>query len=878
MLNKLKVRLLAIFRRTKAEAELDEELRYHLEQEIERHINGGMNSQDARRAALRGFGGFEQKKEECRDARRLGLVEDLLQDLHFGARMLSKNPGFTLIAVLTLALGIGANTAIFSVVYGVLLRPLPFSEPEQLVVVHQTGFRSGSSPGRPLPFSPPNWLDFRAQQTVFTGIGASSADNFVLTDNEPDRIPGASVSSGFFEALRVTPQMGRLFLPADETFGAPDVAILSAGIWKRRYGGKAEILGTSMLVNGKPHLVIGIVPEGVLIPGDSEIWVPLRFQPEELNERQSFYLDVIARLKPGVTMSQAQAEMEIIAARLGKLYPQTNESFSAGIISLHEKTVGTVGNLLLLLLGAAGFVLLIACANAANLLLARASTREREIALRAALGASRWRLLRQLMTENLLLSLLGGLLGVMLANWSISALRLMLPAALPRHEAILLDGRVLLFAAVIAIAAAIIFGVAPLMRSIRLDLQDALKENVRSSSGRPQRRLLHVFVVAEVALSLVLLTGAGLMLRTFFGLITTNPGFDTSNVLTADITLPRARYRQPEQRAVFADQVLQRLQALPGVQSVSITNQLPLTGAGALQGFNIEGRANSASGGRSGALFRAISPDYLQTLRIGLIRGRGIEAGDSATAPSVAVINNAMARLFWPNEDPIGKRISIARSGEPKFREVVGIVGDIRHRGLHIPPEPEMYVPYAQQPWEFFRLAIRTKGDPMQLSSGLRQAVWRVDREQPVMRVETLEKIAATSLSETTFYTTLLAIFAGLALVLASVGIYGVVSYAVERRTREIGVRITLGAQRRDVLTMVLNQGLRLALLGLALGLVAAWALTRFIKTLLYDVTATDPVVFVGVSLLLLLVAGIASWLPARRATKLDPMTVLRHE
>jgi len=812
---------------------------------------------------------------------QLRWEDEMIQDLRFGARMLLKHKGFTAMAVLTLALGIGANTAIFSVVYGVLLRPLPFSEPERLVVVSQTWSRGGSGPlskgqGKPFPFSPPNWLDFRAQQTVFADIGASGGANFVLTDNEPDRVPGANVSAGFFEALRVPPLAGRLFLPEDETFGAPDVVILSAGIWKRRYGGNADILGHTVMVNARPHVVIGIVPDGMRFPDDSEIWSPLRFQPEELKERQSFYLDVIARLKPGVSIEQARTEMEAIAARLGELHPQTNGSVSAGVMPLYEKTIGDAGKLLAPLLGAAAFVLLIACANIANLLLARGSAREREMALRAALGASRFRLLRQLMTENALLCLLGASLGVLLANWAVSAMRQMLPAALPRKDAILLDGRVLLFAAATAVVAAIIFGAAPLLQAVRRDLQDALKESAQSSPGRPQRRLLNAFVVAEVALSLVLLAGAGLMLRTLFGLITTNPGFDASNVLTADITLPRARYGQPQQRAAFCDQALQRLRPLPGVQSVSVTNLLPLAGGVTAHGFKIEGRAKSGLSGT--ANFRAISPDYFKTLRMGLLRGRGIEERDSAAAPGVVVINEAMARTFWPNEDPIGKRMNIARAGEPEWREVVGIAGDIRHRGLSVPPEPEMYVPYAQQPMQSFRLAVRTTGDPMQLASALRQAVWSVDREQPVMRVQTLEKIVATSHSETTFYATLLATFAGLALALASVGIYGALSYSVERRTREIGVRMALGAQRKDVLVLVVSQGFKLAFLGLALGLAAAWAMTRFIETLLYGVRPTDPVTFIGVSLLLLLVAGLASWLPARRATKLDPITVLRHE
>jgi putative ABC transport system permease protein len=763
----------------------------------------------------------------------------------------------------------------------VLLRPLPFSESEQLVVVSQTRSRdrSGQLPkgqGNPFLFSPPNWVDFRAQQTVFADIGASAPANFVLTDNEPDRVPGANVSAGFFEALRVTPMTGRLFLPEDETFGAPDVVILGAGIWKRHYGGNAEILGHTVMVDARPHVVIGIIPEGMRFPDDSEIWAPLRFQPEELKERQSFYLDVIARLKPGVSIEQARTEMGAIAARLGELYPQTNGSVGAGVIPLYEKTVGDVGKLLAPLLGAAAFVLLIACANIANLLLARGNAREREMALRAALGAGRFRLLRQLMTENALLCLLGASLGVLLANWAVSAMRQMLPAALPRKDAILLDGRVLLFAAATAVVAAIIFGAAPLLQAVRRNLHDALKEGGGSSPGRPQRRLLNAFVVAEVALSLVLLAGAGLMLRTLFNLIATNPGFDASNVLTAEITLPRARYGQPQQRVAFYDQALQRLRTLPGVQSVSVTNLLPLAGGVRAQRFKIEGSAES--GPSSSANFRGISPDYFKTLRMGLLRGRGIEERDGAAAPGVVVINEAMARAFWPNEDPVGKRMRIAAGGEPEWREVVGVVGDIRHRGLSVPPEPEMYVPYAQQPWQSFRLAIRTTGDPIQLSSALRQAVWSVDREQPVMRVETLEKIVATSYSETTFYATLLASFAGLALALASVGIYGALAYSVERRTREIGVRIALGAQRKDVLSLVVGHGFKLALLGLSLGLLAAWAVTRFIETLLHGVRPTDPVTFVGVSLLLLLVAILASWLPARRATKLDPITVLRHE
>ncbi len=806
----------------------------------------------------------------------------MIQDLRFGVRMLLKHKGFTAVAVLTLALGIGANTAIFSVVYGVLLRPLPFSEPEQLVVVRQTALSGGSSqaskgPRKPSAVSPPNWLDFRAQQKVFADLGAWTRNDIVLTDNEPDRVPGANVSAGFFEALRVTPLAGRLFMPSDETFGGPDVVVLGAGIWKRRYGGNTDIVGRAVMVNAKPHVVIGVVPEAMRFPADSEVWVPLRFQPEELNERLSLYLEVIARLKPDVSIWQAQTEMRAIAARLGELYPKTNGSFSAEVISLHENTVGSVGKLLFPLLGAAAFVLLIACANVANLLLARASSREREIALRAALGASRLRLLRQLMTENTLLSALGGLLGVLLANWAVSALRLTLPAAIPRKDAILLDGHTLLFAAAISVAAAIIFGAAPLLKAFRLDLQDSLKEASQGSAGRPQRRLLHTFVVVEVALSLVLLAGAGLMLRTLLGLVSTNPGFDATKVLTADITLPRARYRQPQQRAAFCDQTIERLQSLPGVQSVGVTNQLPLSGGVISQGFKIVGSTESTSSGDS-ALFRAISPDYFKTLRIGMLRGRSIEERDDAAAPGVVVINESMSRIFWPNEDPIGKRISIARFGEPEWREVVGIVNDIRHRGLHVPPEPEMYVPYAQQPWQFFRLAIRTNGDPMRLSSAVRQAVWSVDRDQPVMRLQTLENIVATSHSETTFFSALLASFAGLALAMASVGIYGVLAYAVERRTREIGVRIALGAQRKEVLKLVISQGLKLTALGLSIGLVAAWGLTRFIESQLYGVRPTDPAVFVGVTLLLLLVAGLASWLPARRATKLDPIAVLRHE
>ncbi|MBO0797799.1 MAG: ABC transporter permease [Blastocatellia bacterium] len=749
--------------------------------------------------------------------------------------------------------------------------PASFSEPEQLVVLNQTiSLSKGQSSS--MPFSPANWLDFRPHQTVFADIGAWVPANFALTDNEPDRVPGANVSAGFFQALRVTPVAGRLFLPADETFGAPEVVIIGAGIWKRRYGGDAKILGSTIMVNSKPHVVIGIVPEGMHFPANSEMWAPLRFLPDWKERYSSFYLSVIARLKPGVSLELASKEMEAITARPGGFHPA---EFRTRVRSLLEQTVGDVGKILLLLLVAAAFVLLIACANVANLLLARGSAREREVSLRTALGAGRLRLLRQLMTENALLCLLGASLGVLLARWAVSAMRLLLPAAIPRKEAILLDGRVLLFTLATAVAAAIIFGAAPLLQLVRHNLHDSLKEGAQSSLGRPQRRLLSAFVVAEVALSLVLLAGAGLMLRTLYGLITTAPGFDPSHVLTAQIDLSHIRgYAEPQQRAEFCKQALERLRAVPGVQSASVTNLLPLDGGARAHAFKIEGRAelNLFAG------FRSISPDYFNTLRIGLIRGRGIGERDDAGAPGVVVINETMARTFWPNEDPIGKRIGITRGGEPDWREVVGIAGDIRHRGLSVPPAPEMYVPYAQQPDESFSLAIRTTGEPLLLSSALRQAVWSVDSKQPVLRVQTLEKIVAASYSESTFYATLLATFAGLALALAIVGIYGALSYSVERRTREIGVRIALGAQAADVFALVVGQGLKLALLGLGLGLVAAYLLTRFLESLLYGVRPTDPTTFVSVSLLLLAVAVLASWLPARRAAKLDPVVVLRHE
>jgi putative ABC transport system permease protein len=804
-------------------------------------------------------------------------MQTLCQDLRYGARMLMKNPGFTLIAVLTLALGISANTAIFSVVNGVLLRRLPYADPDRLVMIWE------DPGGNPRNFvNPRNFADWSEQNQSFEQVAAINVGNVNLTGRgEPERLINASVSASFFSILRVNAAHGRVFLPEEDKPGAAGVAVISHGLWVRGFGADPGLIGQSIELNGERVTVLGVMPANFRFPSAAEIWRPLVFTPAQLdnNNRGSHFLSVVGRLKPGVTVHQAQAEMETIYNRLRQQYPGALTNWVPRVASLLEDTVGSVRQSLLILLGAVGFVLLIACSNIANLTLARAVARQREVAIRAALGADRVRLFRQLLTESLLLSLLGAGLGLLLSWWLVELIVSLNPGNIPRLDEISLDGRVLAFTLLLSLGSGLIFGLAPALSISKIDLNEALKDASKASVSGHQSNLRRAFVIAEIALSLALLVGAGLMVKSFVRLGRVELGFNPENVLTMRVALPSNRYVEPPRQTAFYQQVVERVRALPGAQAASLISDPPVSGSTGLwqNTFHIEGKPLPPPGERHSASLRWITPDYFKTMEIRLRRGRTLTEADVDGGPRVAVIDEAMARQFFPNEDPIGKRIVIYWR-DRIAREIVGVVGNVRQASLDKDTGPHMYIPYYQTPLNYATLLVRTNADPLKLASAVKSQVLAVDRDQPVYAVQTMERIIDDSVAERRFQMLLLGIFAGAALALAGVGIYGVISYAVTERTREIGIRLALGAQAGDVLRLIIGQGIKLISIGVAIGLLASFGLTRLMKNLLYDVTATDPTTFLLIPLLLAVVALLACYIPARRATKVDPLLALRHE
>ncbi len=800
------------------------------------------------------------------------------QDLRYGLRMLLKRPGFTTIAVLTLALGIGANTAIFSVVNGLLLRPLPFDEAERLVRVYVT------APARSIRTNPASYLNFgdwRAQNSVFAAMAAYSGASATFTGGAaPEQIEGVVASGDLFAVLNARPAAGRVFTSADEQQGHKNIVVISHGLWQRSFGGDPKIVGRQVTLDAIGYTVIGVMPRGFRFPleqSKTDYWISLDPQSELNQERGMNYLSVAARLKSGVSLEQAQAEMTTIASRLAQEYRDKNAGRGINLVPLHEALTGNVRPALLVLLAAVGFVLLIACANVANLQLARAASRGREMAVRAALGAAPWRIVRQLLTENLMIAALGGALGLLLAAWGVDLLAAALPGDIPRAGGIGLDARVLGFTAAITLLTGLAFGFAPALQSSHAELTEALKEGGRgASTGRS--RLRSLLVITEVALSLVLLIGAGLLLKSFRHLLDVNPGFDPNGVLTATVALPNGTYREEARQSAFFQQVLSRITALPGIAAVGVVDPLPLGGSMAMNIFSIEGRPPLNIGERPATNSRIISADYLKALAIPLLRGRALSERDNAAAPQVVLINESFARRHFPNEDPLGQRIRLAIA--PNFvAEVVGVVGDVKHRSLDREAGPEAYVSYLQVPTPSMSLIVRaTSGDPLRLVASVRQAVEQVDKDQPLDEVKPMAAWLDESVARQRFNLLLLAVFAAVALLLAAIGIYGVISYSVTERTHEIGIRVALGAQRNDVLRLVVGQGLMLTLAGVAGGLVGAFALTRLMTGLLFGVTPTDPLTYFGVATLLVMVALIACWLPAWRATKVDPLVALRCE
>jgi putative ABC transport system permease protein len=799
----------------------------------------------------------------------------MLNDLRYALRQLLKAPSFTIVAILTLALGIGACSAIFSVVNVVLLRPLDYREPDRIVSIRETNLPQFPE----FSVSPPNYLDWEKQTKSYAYLAAYSGAGLNLTgEGEPQRLVGVKATAHYFDVFGVKPILGRMFLPEEDAVGKNHVVVLSYSFWQRVFGGARDVVGRSIQLNGEPYTVVGVAPTGGLT-SKVDVWTPMAFKPDETanDARGSHYINVFGRLKPGVTVAQAKAELDVLATQLAQQYPDSNKGWGILMMTMQDSFVRDVKPVLYTLLGAVGCVLLIACANIANLLLARATARHREISIRAALGASRARIVRQLLTESVVLSLCGGAAGLLLARWGLDALLTLAPTSLPRVTEIHLDSGVLIFSLALSVITGLVFGIAPAWLAARADVNEALKQGSRGSTeGGARGRLRSALVVLEVTFALMLLGGAGLLARSFMQLAHVDPGFAPENATLLRLSLPQKKYAMPEQQTAFADALLERMKLLPGVQSAGITHSMPLVGDYVL-GFNIEGRPAIAPSDLPSTNYYAVTPDYFRAMGIRLIRGRTFTPQDDAKAPRVAVINETMARQHFPNEDPIGKRINIT-NGPDTWRQIVGIVGDIKQYGVDKATSAQAYEPFAQVPFSSLNVVIRTSGSPAALLGALRPAVYAVDKDQPVGTIRPLEEIMAESIASQRFAMTLLTVFSLVALVIAAVGIYGVMAYSVVQRTGEFGIRMALGAQRRDVLRLVLAQGGKLVGLGLIIGLAGTLAASRAMGSMLFNTSAQDPLTLGTITVLLGAVALLACLLPANRATKVNPIEALRAE
>ena len=881
---KLRLRARTVFRRGRVERELDEELRFHLEQQIAENLAEGMSAEEARHAARRSVGGVEQLKEECRDMRRVSYVDDLFRDMRYAAHVLRKSPGFTAAAVLTLALSIGANTAIFSVVHTVLLQPLPFRNPDRLAMVWEESSFLGFPQDTP---APANFVDWKKRNHVFEDMVAMKGDLKNLTGDGPaEEMEVKEATANLFPLLGVRPVAGRTFLPEEEQEGAAKVVLLSQGLWVRRYNASPEIIGKAVRMNGESYTVAGVVPAGFDFPDRVDVWIPLALSRQDWQQRDSHFLEVVARLRDGVTLERARADMTAIAKQLEREHPESNARIGAAVIPLPDEFVGGLRRGLVVLLAAVGGVLLIACANLANLLLARSTARQREMAVRMALGAARQRIVRQVLTESILLSLVGGASGVVLAAWTVQFLTELIPLPLTTTATVHLNGPVLIFATALAACAGILFGVVPALEISTDTVAETLKRGGRSSVTGDRSRVRSALVVAQVAVSVILLTGTGLMLQTLWHLLR-NPGFRPDHVLCLRTSLSgstQSKYRELKDRVQFYQRVLAGVTSLPGVTAAGYTTYLPLTNRGGTSGFIIEGRPKPTGANRNDANHRVVTPDYLRTIGVPLIAGRFLNESDGADAPPVALINRTMARQYWPGEDPLGKRFKMDDdTATAPWIRVVGVTGDVRQMGLDVPARAEMYFSYRQPAGSFAYftprdLAIRVAGDPLNLAAAVRRVVAEVDPDQPISHMQTMEELLDSEVASRRVEGELLGTFAGLALVLASLGIYAVLAYAVTQRTAEIGLRMALGARERDVLRAVMSQGAKLIAAGVAVGLAGAWMLTGLMRSLLYGIRTTDPGAFAGAVALFLLVGSCACYFPARRASRVDPMVALRHE
>jgi putative ABC transport system permease protein len=851
------------------EDDLDRELRAHLDLEAE-------ELGDAY-AARRALGNTTSIKEAIRDMTSWTSFERFGQDLRYGMRLLLRSPGFSIVAVLTLALGIGANTAIFSVVNALLLRPLPFQDAAKLVRLLPTNTKTGLSP-YPIT-SYPDFTDWKTQSRSFEQMEGYVPRNFNLTGgDQPQRVSGLRTSAGLLALLEVTPILGRTFLADEIRPGSDHVLLLSEGLWQSHFARDPGVLGKTVKLNDENYTVIGILPAAFQFPPNNPCALVLPQPPDP--SRGHGFVNVAARLKPGVTLAQAQVEMDTIARRLELQYPKEDKGVGVRVLGLQESYVGSFRPALLIFLSAVGFVLLIACANVANLFLGRTAARQKELVVRAAMGAGRLRLIRQLLTESALLGLAGGAMGLLFAFWGVKGLVVLVRAAFKTAsmDNVAIDATVLGFTLALSLLVGLVAGLAPALGASRQDLNDTLKEGSRGLTGnRGRNRIRGALVVAEIALALVLLIGAGLMLKSFVILQRVDAGVRPENVLVMNFSMGGKKYAKTQARAPFMEAVLHRLDQLPGVQAAAVATNVPLTDSSDALAISIEGRPDPEPKQKPIVNFNVVGPGYLRTMGVPLLAGRDFTARDTEATPMVALINQAMARKLWPNGNPIGARIS---ADGKNWASIEGVVGDVRQQGLKSEPQPEVYLSYLQDPfaWPYLSLLVRTSFDPMKLVSSIQGVIWSVDKDLPIASVSTMEQIRSGSIAQPRITALLLMVFASLALALATVGIYGVMAYAVTQRTHEMGLRMALGARVADVLKLVVGEGMILAAGGMALGLAGAFALTRVLTKLLWGVRPTDPATFIAVSLLLVGVALLASYLPARRATKVDPMVALRYE
>ena len=868
------LRLRSLFRRGQVEAELNEELRYHLERQIEVNTAAGMSVEEARYAALRAMHGLDQRKEECRDMRRVRLIEDLWRDFRFSLRSLLKRPGFTAIALLALALGIGANTAIFSLVNAVILQPLPYRDPDRLISVY--GTRNRSTQGS---VGPTDFLDYRSQNKTFEQFAASGSMMLPMNltgSGEPERLNASVITGNYFDTFGVRPALGRGFSLENEKTGQDHVTVLSHAFWQTRFGGDPNIVNKTINLDGKAYEVLGVMPAEVVLPQPAQLWVPINFDADpEMKMRNARFLRGIGRLKEGVTLDQAQTDTDLIAAQLEQQYPDSNTGWSLRLIPLREILVGGSRTMLFILFGAVGFVLLIACANVANLLLVRAAARQKEIAMRTALGASRLRIIRQMITESLLLAIFGGALGALLAVAGVKLLVSLGEDNIPRTANVKIDATVLAFTLLISLATGLLFGLAPAIRTMKENLVDALKDGIRGGSeATVKNRTRSLLVVFESAIAVMLLIAAGLLIRSLVALQNVDPGFDPNNVLTLRVDLPRQKYNTPEKASNFFEQLETRVAGLPGVEAVGLITDLPLSGEARDMPYRVEGRP--ATSDIAFVDFRRVNKNYFSAMRIPLRRGRNFTEQEVRQSDKAIVVSQAFVDSVFPNEEALGKRLIIWSGIRNEPYEIIGIVGDTRYQSLQGEPSATMYVPTREL--LFVNLVIRTQGDPLSLVGGVRKEVNALDPDQPIAAIRPMTEWVAMSAAGARYRTTLLGLFALLAMILAATGIYGVMSYSVAQRTQEIGVRMALGARPLDVLKLVVRQGMMLVLIGVVVGLAGALALTRVMSSLLFGVTERDPITFVAVAALLIVVAFISCFVPAHRATRVDPLIALRCE